>query len=672
MPAVLLPDSVPAAAPEVVLPDSLLDTFPESLPETLPDSLAADDDDDEPDLVVPVRDIRYWTISEFTGEMTDALPDTFLTDYFNRTNVEGLGTAISYTGNLGSPVQSRIFSERENSTRRARFIFSDNFYPYEKRPEKFEFINTKIPATFVSYQTGGSQIFKEERFRSLLTTNLGRNLNIGVDFDYIYARGFYSDQAAKRLDWVFFANYVTDHHQLHAFYNPSNITNTENGGIEDDEWISHPDAMGTVQHSRQIPFKLSATWNNQQGKRAFVNYRYNFGKQQKKHFVPVASVIYTLDYQQKSRAFYTDAPDRLADYYADNYHEHTDAMMDNDSLSYWLMHNTVGLSLREGFAEWAKWDVTAYLTHEAASYTLMDTHSVGTESPEQTVLLGGELAKNKGKYLRYSANGQIGILGDSKGDISLAGNIKTRIPILGDTAAVTGYASFSRNAPTFYENTYHSKYFWWDEDFDAVNHQRIGGELTLPHTKTKLGMEIDNMKNYIYFDGTGYPKQYTSNIQVLMARWEQNVKLGILHWNTQLVYQKSSEEVILPLPELAGYSSLYIDFKIAKVLTVQLGGSMHYWTSYYAPSYEPATQQFKLQKEGFNEDTGENYEKVKVGNYPLINGFINCHLKQTRFFVEWYNFGTVFLTNPPNYFSLPHYPVNPSVIKMGLSVHFIN
>jgi hypothetical protein len=486
------------------------------------------------------------------------------------------------------------------------------------------------------------------------------------------------------LDWVIFANYVSDRHQLHVFYNPSNITNTENGGIEDDDWISHPDKMGvTMQSTRQIPFNLSETWNNQKGKRAFVNYRYNFGKQQKKHFVPVASVLYTLDYQQKSRAFYTDAPDILAGYYADHFHEHTEAMADNDSVSYWLMHNTVGLSLREGFADWAKWDLTAFVTHEAASYTLMDINSVGIETPKQTVFLGGELAKTRGKYLRYNANGRFGLLGEKIGDISLAGNIQTRIPILGDTATVGGHAFFTRNVPTFYENSYHSKYFWWDEDFAAIQHQRIGGDLTIPYTKTKLSVEVDNVKNYIYFDGTGDPdkvenyvyfgpKQHTDNIQVLMARLDQNVKLGILHWDTQLVYQKSSEETILPLPELAGYSSLYIDFKIAKVLTIQLGGNVHYWTSYYAPSYEPATQQFRLQKEGFNENTGDFDEKVKVGNYPLINGFVNAHLKQTRFFVEWYNLGTEFLTNPPNYFSLPHYPVNPSIIKMGLSVNFIN
>jgi hypothetical protein len=620
--------------------------------------------------------IRHWTISEFTGAMTPAVPDTLLTDYFNRTNVEGFGTAMSYLGNLGSPVESRIFSERPHNTHRADFIFSDPFYVYEKTPGAFQFINTKIPTSIVSYQTAGGRLVEEERFQGFLATNLGKQLNVGMDVDYLYARGFYASQAAKRLDWVIFGNYISDKHQLHVFYNPSDITNAENGGIENDDWISHPDNMDRTLHgSQEIPVNLSDTWNNQKGKRAFVNYRYNIGKNVEaqqlasKRFVPVATAFYTFDYQTKNRKFYTDNPTLLADYYADHQNKYTGALGSvNDSVSYWLMHNTVGLALREGFADWAKWDLTAFVTHEAASYNLMDTTSLGIESPEQSFFLGGKLAKNKGTVLRYNAEGQIAIGGDSFGDWELGGEIETRIPVLGDTASITGYASLVNRAATFFEGRYHSNYFWWDEDFNSIKHQRIGGRLTIPHTDTKLGIEVDNVKNYIYFDEMGYPKQHGDNIQVLTARLDQNFTLGGLHWDNQLVYQKVNKdaEEILPLPEFAAYSSLYVQFKIAKVLTVQFGANAHYWTAYNSPSYEPATQQFRLQK------ADEEGNKVKVGNYPLINGFINCHLKQARFFVEWYNIGTQLLTNPPGYFSLPHYPVNPSVIKMGVSVNFIN
>jgi len=46
-------------------------------------------------------------------------------------------------------------------------------------------------------------------------------------------------------------------------------------------------------------------------------------------------------------------------------------------------------------------------------------------------------------------------------------------------------------------------------------------------------------------------------------------------------------------------------------------------------------------------------------------------LKQTRFFLEYYNASALFIS-PPEYFSIPHYPVNPTTLRLGLSIDFIN
>ena len=66
-----------------------------------------------------------------------------------------------------------------------------------------------------------------------------------------------------------------------------------------------------------------------------------------------------------------------------------------------------------------------------------------------------------------------------------------------------------------------------------------------------------------------------------------------------------------------------------------------------------------------------NQKEKEVGNYPIATVYANMHLKQTRFFVMFYNVGTkVFKKN--EYFSLPNYPVNPFMLKMGLSVDLHN
>ncbi|GHV26956.1 hypothetical protein FACS1894176_08350 [Bacteroidia bacterium] len=635
-----------------------------------------------PALVVDTTQSAYfWHITERTGEIFPAHPDTFLTDYFNRTNMEGLGLAVQYLGNLGSPAQSRVFFERPD---RSQFLFSDVYSYFLRTPENFNFLNSKIPYSVISYQRAGSRQQLEERLKGVMAVNFGKKLNIGVDVDYLYARGFYKSQSAKHLDWMFFGTYLSDRHQLHVMVNPMDYNTAENGGITNDDFISHPENVdATNMTSRDIPANFAVTdknttWNHTKGNQLYLNYHYNLGIERDagqteegdtlKQFIPVSSIIFTSHYKNSKRNFFTEDSTAVAKYYFNQTDFFKQQQGVSDSTSYLEWNNTVALSMREGFSDWAKFDLTAFLTWNYREFTIMDTVNVANQQnyPQQNALyLGGELAKRTGKILRYNAQGSFGVWGENLLDMDLRGQIETRIPLWGDTASIKGKGYWKNLEPTFYEQHYHSRYFWWDKDFDKVKKVFVGGTVTVPHTKTQVSLGVENLTNYIYFDSLGMPQQQTENIQILALQLNQNFKYKGLHWDNQVVYQTSSNKDILPLPEIAAYSSLYVDFKIANVLTIQMGVNAHYWTSYYAPAYEPATQQFRLQK------AAENGNKVKVGNYPLISGFLNCHLKQTRFFIEYYNAGSAWIA-PPEYFSTPHYPVNPTILKMGLAVDFIN
>ena len=98
-----------------------------------------------------------------------------------------------------------------------------------------------------------------------------------------------------------------------------------------------------------------------------------------------------------------------------------------------------------------------------------------------------------------------------------------------------------------------------------------------------------------------------------------------------------------------------------KVLTVELGADVRYFTQYYAPDYAPAIGQFYLQ----NPET-----RYKLGGYPLVNGYLNIHLKRTRIFVMMYNL--VQGTGERSYIFAPHYPLNPRAFKFGISWNFFD
>jgi len=101
---------------------------------------------------------------------------------------------------------------------------------------------------------------------------------------------------------------------------------------------------------------------------------------------------------------------------------------------------------------------------------------------------------------------------------------------------------------------------------------------------------------------------------------------------------------------------LYFHDKWFNVFTVQLGVNLRYHTAYYAPSYMPATGRFYNQRDEL------------IGNYPLMNVYGNFHLKRTRFFIEYYHINQMFMNGA--YFSMPNYPLNPAILKMGLTWTF--
>lgn len=275
--------------------------------------------------------------------------------------------------------------------------------------------------------------------------------------------------------------------------------------------------------------------------------------------------------------------------------------------------------------------------------------------------------------------GEVALIGEDAGQFSVEGQGDLNFRLFGDTVRLEANAYIKNLNPTFYFRHFHSKHYWWDnEDLSKIMRTRIEGKLNIDRWRTQLKVGVENIKNYTYLDNTSIKvtdkqnevsfknniavRQHSGNIQVFNAALRQDFKLGILHLDNEVVYQKSSNQQVLPLPDLVLYHNLYIQFGLAKrVLNIELGADVRYFTQYYAPDYAPAIGQFYLQ----NPET-----RFKLGGYPLVNAYLNLHLKRTRIFVQMYNL--IQGTGEKSYFLAPHYPLNPRILKVGLSWNFFD
>lgn len=395
----------------------------------------------------------------------------------------------------------------------------------------------------------------------------------------------------------------------------------------------------------------------------------------KSEYVPVTSFIHTVKFDNYRRIY--EAYQTPADYYLKEYYDAGRLTGDSiyDQTKHWHMKNTFAIAMLEGFNKWAKAGLKAFASYDLLHYELPTMEGGFEKYNEHALSVGGQLSKQEGKTLHYNAVAEIGLTGVDAGTLAIDGNVDVNIPFLGDTLQVRGDAFFHRETPSFYYRNYHARHLWWENDLDKTIHTRIMGTLSFPKTRTKLRVAVDEIKNYTYFSQsyditeeglrTGVivtPMQESGGINLLTAQLEQNFRLGILNWENQFTYQHSSKESVLPVPAFNAYTNLYIKFKVVKVLNVDLGADMRYFTSYEAPDYSPYMGQYTVQGNGKN--------NVKIGNYPIVNVYANVHIKHTRFFVMMSHINAG--QGDKNYFFAPHYPMNERVFRIGVSWNFFN
>ena len=398
-------------------------------------------------------------------------------------------------------------------------------------------------------------------------------------------------------------------------------------------------------------------------------------------FVPVASIIHTFQMRNLDHTFFDQGNN--SGFYTNKYWGGSGDIMDITNVM--SVRNTIGLAMNEGFRKWVKMGLTFFATHEYRKYAqpvhMPDTAYQSNDS-EHEVLIGAEIRKAEGKTLHYNANGEFCLVGPNVGDFNIQaeGDLNFRLGKR-DTATFVVRANIQNQKPTYLLRNYKNAYVHWDNN-NLSRQFRTGlqGEIRYSRTRTRLRFGWENLTNYTYLAmentlkpgasiGSVVPGDYThsvavrqsdASVQVFTASISQDLVWKFLGWENEVTFQHSTNQDVLPLPSVNIYSNLYLHFRIAKVLRVQLGGDIRFFTSYYAPDYFGAVGQFAVQD--------ANNPRMKIGKYPIVNVYANLHLKHCRIYVNAAHVNA----GSGNMFLAPHMPMNPLTINFGVSWNFFN
>ncbi len=638
-----------------------LDSLDKKLPVLSEDSISALNEsiDHFADSIPVITDstaIYYFTESFDNFNLGKLYPiDSVLDGIQNYDPSYKAGNYFASLGNVGLPAKNLQF--KPNISEGFNYVYSPmDLYTYQNKDVKY--YRVFQPFTEIFYTMGPK---KENNFRVLLTQNISRGLNVGINFKFINAPGIYQKHRSDNKNLYVTARYSTKNgrYGFIANYIHDKLITQENGGLKSDSAFVY----SLLVNRALIDVNLQDAINTYKKGSVFINQYFNIGKapsitidslgqKTKRSGLPLGRISHTL-FAERKQFFYEDSEDDQA-FYAG-----LDTILNNES----TFDSTGILKIENQF----QWSNIGYEVHSKEMplymyFGVKHQHiEVADTTDKQTF---NHLIPKAGisvflfNSFRLKADGFY-VLGDQNdGDYSLNTRISQQ---LGSDKKNFGQlnlrAEISKQSPSYFYNLYRGNYLRWENEFKAENHITL--EAKYSYKGILAGVKYQKIDNFIFMDKTAHPNQTELTQSVLTATLDYKLKYKDFTMDAHLIYQKPKSDSLLRLPELLGSVSIYYTKSLFKdATTIQPGIEVFYNTAYFGDAYMPATRSFYLQDE------------KKIGGAIYADLYLNFTIKNTMFFFKYQHFNAA--VTGYNYFMVPHYPMQDYAIKFGLIWRFID
>ncbi|MDX8340996.1 putative porin [Draconibacterium sp. IB214405] len=558
----------------------------------------------------------------------------------------------TYTGNYGNAGMTNDFFQRENQT---YYFFLQSRQDYLLTPAKVKYFNTTTPYTRFDFsQSENKSRNNETRFDVIHSQNVTPFWNLTFRTNQEKSDGQYNSQDAKDNFVALTTSFNRDEWNIHGGFISNSIKNSENGGLIAD----------SIMDAGQKPEYWAVNLSEAKSKFNSINYyttaEYRIGKydfdevDSVEVFRPILGILYNFEHDRYTQSF-LDEEDTTNTFFENTYYG---ADYTTDEIKYNRISNLFQLKQYENPNRKYTFGKRAFLGYElyrgSTPGVEVDTVHRRYDIKYSNLYIGGGIFREMGSFWLWNFDGKVNMAGRNAGELELNGIITKPFKFWGDsTAAMIFSGSFENRVPDYFQETFYSNHFKWNNDFDAEQRLTLGAKIRVPQRKLELAANYAAINNYLYNNTDAIPDQTTNELLVMSVYADKDFNYRRFHFRTRLLWQKVSEERYLHLPEWSAFVNTYYQFTISKVLFTQIGADVRYNTKYYADAYAPSTGLFYLQNE-------EQY-----GDYPYIDIYANLRLKRTRVFFKWMNIGTNFLDG--RYMTTPNYPMPRATFRLGVS-----
>lgn len=593
---------------------------------------------------------RHFTNSTYSfhpePDTVSYLSDTLIRDFHRfRSNY----TIAPYGGmNQGNPSQAFLPYQFHLRNPQSRFIFADAFYNSISKADKTVYFDTHTAYSKVRFNTGAEKL---EDLDIIFTQNATPFLNFGANYHIINHEGHFQNQLSKVNDLTIFGSFTKRRYNayLSAVFHSTN--QYENGGILSDSAYTsgdtRPENLDVNLNDARLQLRYKSLSYKQEVKfGSIINDSIFTGEDTSitKRHTGNFSILHEFELMQYQR-LYEDNP---APFYTDVFTPR-DSLETYDSISRSQIMNRLLLKYFHRQADSLKFIAAGVFSHSLNYYHLPSGDSL---IPDYS--LGFRLLSVNNQNISYRSNVQYYVAGRKQNDFSLGG--KLTISLKGNTSlSYDGAVIISE--PDYFLEHYNSNYYSWEQDLDKSQ----AWKNTLSYKMQKYHFELNIFHSwhmgYHYINEDRFPVTYSQPFHYAAVELSKDFKLGHFGLHLSGIYQYSTSDFCIHIPELASLSSVYYqDWLFDNNLLFRIGADIRYHTAFYSYAYDPATSFFYLQNE------------KATGNYPVGDVYLNFKVKRLRGFFR-YSYVNQALMNSPG-FSLLHYPETPMSLNFGFSWEF--